>query len=295
MTLTPIQQRQWDTGAAIMSEPPDTLDFVHAVFASVFLPYRDPGAGTRDWERRSGNAFLRIEAGAIMDPVEQRYRRVGLPYGTKARLILIHLTAEAIRTGSPVIEVENSLTAYVRHLGLATDGRAIHAVRDQLGRLGTATIRIAYADGNRAVQINGQIVKGLNLWAPHDPHQRVLWPSTVRLSDEYFEDVRGRALPLDHRAVGALSNSALALDAYVWLAARLCRVPERQPQQISWKALHQQFGLGFNRQRKFKETFGDTLNKVLDFYPNAKVEVKDEGVVLYRSHPPVARKVHRLG
>lgn len=229
-----------------------------------------------------------------MDPAAMEFRKVGLPFGTKARLIVIHLCGEAIRTGSPMIEVEDSLTSYVRRLGLHTDGRAVRAVKEQLGRLSAATVRLAYVRDGHATQINTQLISGLDLWAPSDPRQRVLWPSTVRLSDAFFADVQRHAVPLDHRAISALANSAASLDAYAWLASRLWRVPGRKPQQVSWTALHEQFGGGFTRVRKFRETFTETLSKVLMVYPDARVKIEEGGVVLRHSRPPVAPKLHQL-
>ena len=46
----------------------------------------------------------------------------------------------------------------------------------------------------------------------------------------------------------------MALDVYCWLAQRLHRVPSAG-QQISWQALHDQFGQGYARVRKFREFF----------------------------------------
>ncbi len=54
----------------------------------------------------------RIEAGAALDPRTKEYVKLGLPYGEKPRLVLIHLASEAIRTQSPVIDVEDSMTAF---------------------------------------------------------------------------------------------------------------------------------------------------------------------------------------
>ena len=290
---TDVERRLVDAGAAILSDAASKPDFLHAAMTSAFLPMRDPGPQTV-WERRSGAAALRLEAGAILDPATGDFRPVGLPFGTKARLVTIHLTSQALRSGSPVVEVEDSLTAYTRALGLSVDGRAVRAVREQLGRLAAATVRLGYVEGGRATQVNGSIIAGLDLWAPRDPRQRGLWPSVVRLSDAFFADVQRHAIPLDHRAVAALSNSALGLDAYVWLAGRLHRVPVTKPQAVSWVALHQQFGQGFSRLRKFRETFTDTLRRVGAVYPAARVDADEAGLILHHSPPPVAARPPRL-
>jgi PLD-like domain len=57
--------------------------------------------------------------------------------------VLYHLNAEALRTQSPLIELEDSLTAFVkRTLGLDSGGRTIRTVKDQLTRLSAADFRI---------------------------------------------------------------------------------------------------------------------------------------------------------
>ena len=75
----------------------------------------------------------------------------------------------------------------------------------------------------------------------------MLWPSTVQLSHEFFASLSRHAIPLDNRAVGAIANSPIALDAYVWLAQRLHRVSPDKPQFIGWATVYEQFGQGYNR------------------------------------------------
>jgi len=91
------------------------------------------------------------------------------------------LNREALRTGSPEIEVEHSLTAFVRRLQDPTkrgksgpNGREIHVFKGQLGRLSSALIHIATIRDDRTVQIDGKVVSGLDIWFPKDEQQRVL-------------------------------------------------------------------------------------------------------------------------
>ena len=77
-----------------------------------------------------------------------------------------------------------------------------------------------------------------DVWFPKDPEQRVLWPTTLTLSQEFFTSLQAaNAVPLDGRAVSALQHSAMALDVYTWLAHRLRRIPVNKPAIISWQAL----------------------------------------------------------
>ena len=86
----------------------------------------------------------------------------------------------------------------------------------------------------------------------------MLWPSTIELSAEYFASL-AMLVPLDERAVPALAHSAQGLDIYAWLAQRLHRVPRGRAQFVPWTSLHEQFGHGYRRIRKFREVFLRTL------------------------------------
>jgi hypothetical protein len=290
--MTPIQRRLVEAGGAVRTDPVDDIAFQHSVLCQVGLPLRDPGDQVRTWARKQGAASLRIEAGAVIDPRSGDYIDVGLPHSEKARLVLIHLTSEAIRTGLPEIEVAGSLTAFVADLGLPTSGRSIRTVRDQLTRLSTATVRLGWIKDGGARQGQGQIVERLDLWAPEHPGQRMLWPSVIRLSDAYFASVREHAVPLDQRAVGALSHSALALDIYCWLAHRFHRLDK--PLMLNWGLLHGQFGQGWKEVRFFRRKFLLALRAVLAVYDGARVEPDKAGLLLRPSPTPIASVKRRL-
>src|SRR5579859_1526190 len=220
LNLTRHQQRLLDASVSIRQTPPERIDFLHSIQCQCGIPYKNPGDGVLEWDRRQGNASLRLEAGSAIDPRTGEFVRLGLPYGEKPRLVLIHLATEAVRTGSPVVDVEESMTAFAKSLGLETNGQQLRALKDQLARLASSTVRMGVIEEGRAVQVNTQFVSAFDLWFPKQADQRVLWPSTVRLSEEYFQSLGQHAVPLDHRAVGALASSSMALDIYVWLAQR---------------------------------------------------------------------------
>lgn len=286
--ITPRQRRLVEAAAAIRTARPADIDFPHTVQCQCGIPYANPGGGVRAWERRQGHATLRIEDGAAIDPRTGRFAEVGLPYGEKPRLVLIHLASEAVRTKNPVVDVEGSMTAFARSLGLDTNGPSLRHLKDQLTRLAASTVRMGLVEEGRAVQVNTQIVSAFDLWYPAEPDQRVLWPSTVRLSTEYFESLSRHAVPLDRRAVGALAASSLALDAYVWLAQRQHRVQPGKPQLVGWANLHDHFGQGYARVRDFRARFLATLRQVAAVYPDARLGVDEHGVTLGHSPPPVS-------
>jgi hypothetical protein len=292
LTLTRQQLKLLDASTAIRSDPPERIDFLHTIQCQIGLPYRNPGDHVREWDRKQGNATLRIEAGSAINPSGQ-FVHLGLPYGEKPRLVLIHLASEAVRTGNPVIDVDHTMTSFARSLGLDTNGRHLRGLKDQLARLASSTIRMGVVEDGRAVQVNTQIVAAFDLWFPRQTDQRVLWPSTVRLSEEYFRSLGKHAVPLDHRAVAALSSSSMALDVYAWLAQRLHRVPPGKPQLITWPALSEQFGQGFARLRDFRRSFLQTLHQVQAAYPQARIDADEVGLTLSQSPPPIPPRYAR--
>jgi len=308
---SPIQQRLLNV-AAIMIEEPENVLFQHSVFCQTSLPYRDPGEDVRIWERVNGKTHLEVLAGKAMHPKEERLVELGLPFGPKSRMILMHLNQRALLAQSPVIEVEDTLTKFVgRVLKLDSKGRNIKTVKDQLARLAAASIRLGIVRDGHAITINSQIVTAFDLWFPKDERQRVLWPSTVKLSQEYFQNLMLHAVPIDEAHIAALSHSSMALDVYSWLAQRLHRIPVEKPQTVSWISLHAQFGQGYNPERidKFRQVFRVALKEVLTVYRAARVEDDEakparrqvqggrmlwredvaKGLTLYNSPPPVRK------
>ncbi len=294
LTLTRHQKKLVEASGLIQAERPDRIDYLHTIQCQCGIPYNNPGDDVREWDRKQGNAMLRIEAGSAIDPRTGEFVRLGLPYGEKPRLVLIHLASEAVRTGQPVVDVEDSMTAFARSLRIETNGHHLRMLKDQLARLASATLRMGIVEEGRAVQVNTQIVSAFDLWFPKQADQRVLWPSTVRLSEEYFQSLGRHAVPLDHRAIAALSGSSMALDVYVWLAQRLHRISPKKDQFIAWNSLHQQFGQGFARVRDFRRRFLHTLRQVQAAYPDAKLEADEKGVTLRNSRPPVAAKTQQF-
>jgi hypothetical protein len=297
---TAVQMRLIEASADIRQNAPEDISYQHTVLCQTGLPYRDTDA--RVWERRNGRVILNVEAGRAYNADQEKFIDVPLPFGPKARLILIHLNSEAIKNRSPLIEVEDSMTAFVRMLldGRDPTGPEIKKFKNQLSALSVATIRLAMTterteEGVRARQINTQIVRNCDLWFPKNANQRVLWPTTVELSREYFDTLINHAVPLDQRAVAALSHSAMALDIYAWLAQRLCRIHSQSDALVPWVSLHQQFGLGYTtRIRRFRQVFLKTLNAVLQEYPAARLKPTQEGLVLKASAPPIHRQPARL-
>lgn len=302
--LTPIQER---LVAPPIDDDSDSQNVIyqHYILCQTYLPYRDPGEA-RTWERINGAVHLKVNAGEAMHPVERRLVEVALPFGPKARMILMHINQQAIVGNSPEINIDDTLSRFVqRTLNLDPNGRNMRSVKDQLARLSAASIRLGFVRDGRAVTVNSQIVTAFDIWFPKDERQRVLWPSTVRLSLDYFESLKANhAVPLDEDHIARLSHSALALDIYAWLAQRLHRIPPNRPVRVSWAALHGQFGQGYTGDRavrRFRAVFRVALKQVLTVYRSARVSdapqhspkpLNKAGVVVWREPPAIGLTLH---
>src|SRR6516165_3610152 len=120
LILTRQQEKLIQASSAIQADPPERIDFLHTVQCQCGIPYKNPGDHVREWDRKQGNAMLRIEAGAALDPRTNEWVKLGLPYGEKPRIVMIHMDSEAVRNGSPVVDVEDSMTSFAKSLGMET-------------------------------------------------------------------------------------------------------------------------------------------------------------------------------
>src|SRR4051794_18607306 len=289
-SLSPLQRRLIEAAAGIREGEPDDIAYQHSILCQTSLPAAKPPEGMLRWEKRQGRATLLVVAGEAIDPKTGHFIQLILPYGPKARLLLMHLNGEAVRRQSPMIPVEDSMTAFFRRLmGKTQDGRQLKMLKTQLSALAAATFRMGVTNGEQALQVDTKVVGAFNLWFNKDESQRVLWPSTLRLSLDYYDSLIRFAVPLDERAIACLAYSAVALDIYCWLAQRLHRVPEGKPQLVPWTALHEQFGQGYALIRQFRAFFLKQLGEVKAVYPEARFEADAKGITLVRSAPPVRK------
>lgn len=265
------------------------IEFVHSSFASVGLP-RSPVEG-RFFERQSGRASLRIDAGTLYDG--ENWVDQPVPYGPKPRMVMVHISTYATRFNTPEIPVGDSFTEFLRLLGVNNINGGNRGsrtnYRKQIMALSAATIRLGVPMEKGARTVVSQPISQFDLWFSHKAEgQRPLWPGTITLSTDYYESLKQHSFPVNGQALHAIGSSALAMDIYLWLASRLWRVGEK-PVLIHWPGLYQQFGQEFAELRDFKKKFRFYLARALAVYPEARVEVVHGGILLRQSKPAIPR------
>lgn len=266
---------------------PADIRHIHSVLAVCGLPYERLPSGTLRHERRQGQMSLVMTAGQLMTP-NGEWKQQALPFGPKARLILMHLCSEAVRQKSATIEIADTFTAFVRELGFSDSGGKagpLTAFKEQLNSLAACSINIGTWDGTTAKTKRFSPISEFQMWLSDNPAQRSLWPSTLTFSPEMFESLKRHALPVNVNAVRAFAGSARKLDLYFWLGYRLHNID--QPLHISWQALTEQFGTGFTRERAFRAQLSEELAHLGEVFPKLPIKLTDNGLSLQPAGPEV--------
>ena len=259
--------------------------FLHAVLCQLGLPRNS--TTSRTFERTSGRASLRLQAGAAFDGL--KWIDQPLPSGTRPRLVLINLCSEAVRTKNPDVDIGGSVREFLRRLGIDAGGESMRYFRKQMLALSVCHMTLAMPTPGGAKQVEAKPIDRFQAWHTDEGGQQALWPGRILLTGKFFESLMDHAVPLDCEAIGQLQNSALALDVYSWLAHRLWRVKEGNGIELSWAALKAQFGQEYRDTKNFKREFTGALQKAANVYKEARIEAIPGGVKLLPSPPPVKR------
>ena len=256
--------------------------FLFGGFAQAGLPHKKLADDSTSWKVTSENITLIVDPGS-MPGNDDQIVKVGVPYGSRARLILLFMQTQAKLTKNPEIIFGKTMRQWVEKLGIAEGGHAIKAVREQALRLAYCRLSFHFSKNNEIKLRNENIVRAASTSKTAD---KEVYSAT--LSDAYFEQALEHSVPLDMDAVSELQNNSAALDAYFWLAYRL-HVLEK-PLFVSWAALFGQFGGGYegeNAFKNFKSVFRKTLLMAQAVYRDAKLEIEPRGLTLYPSKPPI--------
>jgi hypothetical protein len=289
--VVPTDQYLVRVAADILAEEDDAIGVTYSGFCQASLPHKRL-ANNKEWIRQSERLTLMIEPGRLIRPGSNEGEFIGVPYGSRARLILLYLQTQALRLRSREVELGRSMREWLRRMGIAQGGKSIREVRDLAVRLSICKLTFFYqhAAGGTGFSSERIIDDGVLFLDPRndDERQPGLFVETVRLSQSFYEALSRHPVPLWEPAIRAIQNNSMGLDLYVWLAYRL-HVLEA-PITIRWPRLHQQFGAGFKSQRQFKPTLIANLKLAGAVYPEARVAVEDAGVRLLPSRPPVPER-----
>jgi hypothetical protein len=281
-----------DIASEVMADESQKIGITYAGFCLTSLPHKRL-ADNQAWTKQGHRVTLMVEPGRMM--VRKKTVLYGVPYGARARMILLFLQGQAIRTSSREIELGRSLSAWMERMGIAWGGETARAIREQAARISACSLKFFWEDEQTEGWAAGRIVNsGLRFNDTiGEGAQGSFWEDHVVLDEIFFKALKEHPVPLQEAAIRELRDRSVSLDIYVWLAWRLHSLTKATP--ISWAAVHQQFGSGYAKLFHFKQGFTDSLAAALAAYPQAHVDVDETGIVLYPSQPPVARLSVQVG
>jgi len=282
-----VDRRAIEAAAQYMADEDGGIGFIFSGWAQAALPHRRlPDDGV--WKLETERVTLLVEPGRRPVPGGEA-QWVGVPFGSRARLIMLYLQGEALRTKSRDIELGRSLNAWLVRLGIPVGGKSFRDVREQAERISRCRLSFHMNAGAKQGLLNQNIVDTAMFLNERDTDQSNLFLETAKLSETFFEQLQRHPVPIEESAIKAINNNSMALDLYCWLAYRLHVLTVTRT--ITWKALHAQFGAGFVRLDHFRTKFIENLYLALAVYPDADVEADTKGLILKPSRPPIAPRL----
>lgn len=201
-----------------------------------------------------------------------------MPYGSKSRMILIHILHYALSAGSRYVTCGETLYSWNARL--------------QNSSVGGMTYRITYEHGWRVLESNlclvnsngDEIENWQRLMTPTNLASTNL-PTEITLNESFFAHIQSNIVPISYAALTLLRNNSSAIDLYIRLSDGLKKLDK--PILADWPEIKRRFGAGYKNIRQMKPAFNDTLSLVCAVYPQAKIKVDDDGITLYPSPPPI--------
>lgn len=282
-----LAHRLSDAHCSIAASAPagDEIGFIGSTFVRYTLPHRKPPGHT--FERRDGSRVI-----TFMSPPH-----IGLPYGKVPRLLLIHLTTQAVRTRQRDIDLGVSMSSLMRLVGETVTGGAngsVGAFKDQVLRTVSMTATTSLDTAEASQLQNAPLADEFEIsWTALSSDKRSGLPAKIRLGERIFEEMLDSAVPLDMRAVRAVRQSPLAMDLYSWFTFRMHRFRTDRPVQIPWADLQKQFGSAYRFESDFRIAFRSALKQVQLVYPALRCAARDSHLVVHRSPTSVSAVARR--
>ena len=242
-------RRTVEAAAAYMADEDTGIGFLYSGWCQAALPHRRL-PDDKEWQIRSEHVNMVVAPGHRSSSFGDA-QKIGVPYGSRARLI---------RMGVPI------------------GGKSMLSIKDQAERISRCSFTFDLK-GDKFSGIGRMNIFDKAIFADGGAGEGGQFPQIPSYLNN-FEQLTSHPVPLDEAAVRAISNNSMALDFYAWLSYRLHALKGVTP--VSWTALKGQFGGGFDSMRHFRQTFAENLRLALTVYRDARVEMTERGWICFR-------------
>lgn len=276
---------------------PKDIAYTHPVFMQCFLPTRHTEKNRDRWQTDCGRVSLVIRAGELANPDKpNEFKKCNVPAGPKARFIVAYVNDYIQRHNTDRINLGDSLRDAMDKLNIPVGGANGDALKRETENFAASEVTMAGWFGNEVVQSGGRVAPHMRFWLEQDPRQRTLWQSEMRVSPDYFDAVRNhdRLAPSLWPAMVGLQHDTRAMDIHAFLTYRLRNGLTRDV-ALHAKVLHALFGQDVQDITHFWPRFLQSLKAAHKWYPQARIEIKNDCILLKNSPPLIPyRKIPRL-
>jgi hypothetical protein len=141
-----------EAASTYMADEDAGIGFLYSGWCQAALPHRKL-ANDKGWQIEGERVTLIVEPG-MRKGMQGEPESVGVPYGSRARLILLRLQSEALRTQSREVELGRNLNDWLMKMGIPVGGRSFKEVKDQTERISRCRLTFEIRHGNRVGMTN---------------------------------------------------------------------------------------------------------------------------------------------
>ena len=309
--MSPIAEEVSARTKSVLVKHP--IGFLPGLFAQHCLfPQKRLPSGQHRWTIHTHNKRIELQSGSYILPglVEQGLE---IPYGVTPRLILPYIAGQAL-CGRRKVILGKKLLHLVRKLGLTPCSKSYRTVLRQVVNLAVCQIVVSnLSEDAHAVQVETDVYNvtgklrysvprpifdfsmdptafktaagsafGYEEWMEGEP--------TFTLSHDFYEFVRGRAVPINYAHLLHFVRSPRRMDLYTWLSYRTYRIGPRGI-KIPLAVLRHQFApdLSQNSCKNFRRMLQRDLDVIRAVHSGFKVQLTRDALILFDSEPPVPR------
>ena len=264
------------------------VGYHHSLMMMCFLPQKPLPEGERIYETRHGRAALRVVAGGVAKPDEVGvFKECPVPFGSRARVILPYINGFAVQNRTREVDLGASLRKFLDKIGMSYDGRRGRQVTEQIEAIAAAHIMLGVWGQAGTETRYGRVADEISFWLERDENQRLMWQPSMLLSDQYFEVLQERPVPVDMAHLMKLARSPRRMDLYSWLTYRTSRISKGQVVRIRLEDLQSVFGPDIASKKDFRAKLRRDLAAIGKVYRGFKVSIEGDILVLRASPPPI--------
>jgi len=182
---TDRQRKAIQAAAAYLGDENADFYFLFSGWALAGLPHRRI-PDDKEWRVETDYVTLLVEPGRKALP-DGTNPHVGVPYGSRARLIMLYLQSEALRTQRREIELGSSLEGWMKRLCISPGGKSRKEVREQAERISRCRLTFQMQRNGRVALVNQNILDtAMFVEEAGDERQSSLFLDIARLSEGFF-------------------------------------------------------------------------------------------------------------